>query len=43
MVEDLLDLRLDNHHPVLIVAKGACLPEDFGGPSGLRRPESDPR
>ena len=39
-VEDLLDADPDTHYPVLVAAKGACPPEDCGGPWGyanLRR------
>jgi hypothetical protein len=33
-VEDLLDTDPDTHYPVLVAAKGACPPEDCGGPWG---------
>lgn len=33
-VEDLLDADPDIHYPVLVAAKGACPPEDSGGPWG---------
>ena len=33
-VEDLLDPDADTHYPALIAAKGACPPEDCGGPWG---------
>lgn len=33
-VEELLDADPDIHYPVLITAKGACPPEDCGGPWG---------
>jgi hypothetical protein len=33
-VEDLLDADPDTHYPVLVAAKGACPPEDCGGPGG---------
>jgi hypothetical protein len=33
-VEDLLDADPDTHYPVLVAAKGACPPEDCGGPWG---------
>jgi Plasmid pRiA4b ORF-3-like protein len=34
MVEDLLDPDPETHYPVLVAAKGACPPEDCGGPWG---------
>jgi hypothetical protein len=34
VVEDLLDADPDSHYPVLVAAKGACPPEDCGGPWG---------
>ena len=34
LVEDLLDADPDTHYPVLVAAKGACPPEDCGGPWG---------
>jgi hypothetical protein len=34
VVEDLLDADPDTHYPVLVAAKGACPPEDCGGPWG---------
>jgi hypothetical protein len=34
MVEDLLDADPETHYPVLVAAKGACPPEDCGGPWG---------
>jgi len=34
VVEDLLDPDPDTHYPVLVAAKGACPPEDCGGPWG---------
>jgi len=34
VVEDLLDTDPDTHYPVLVAAKGACPPEDCGGPWG---------
>ena len=34
VVEDLLDTNPDTHYPVLAAAKGACPPEDCGGPWG---------
>ncbi len=33
-VEDLLDAEPNTHYPVLVAAKGACPPEDCGGPWG---------
>jgi len=33
-VEDLLDPDPDPHYPILMAAKGACPPEDCGGPWG---------
>ena len=33
-VEDLLDADPDTHYPLLVAAKGACPPEDCGGPWG---------
>jgi hypothetical protein len=33
-VEALLDADPDTHYPVLVTAKGACPPEDCGGPWG---------
>jgi Plasmid pRiA4b ORF-3-like protein len=33
-IEDLLDANPDTHYPVLVAAKGACPPEDCGGPWG---------
>ena len=33
-VEDLLDADHQTHYPVLVTAKGACPPEDCGGPWG---------
>lgn len=44
-VEDLLDADPDTHYPVLLAAKGACPPEDCGGPWGyanLRQILADP-
>ncbi len=34
LVEDLLDADPDTHYPTLTAAKGACPPEDCGGPWG---------
>ena len=34
VVEDLLDPDPETHYPALVAAKGACPPEDFGGPWG---------
>lgn len=34
VIEDLLDADPDTHYPVLVAAKGACPPEDCGGPWG---------
>ncbi|MEN3285527.1 MAG: hypothetical protein V7607_6667 [Solirubrobacteraceae bacterium] len=34
VVEDLLDADPEIHYPILIAAKGACPPEDCGGPWG---------
>jgi hypothetical protein len=34
VVEDLLDADPDAHYPLLVAAKGACPPEDCGGPWG---------
>jgi hypothetical protein len=34
VVEELLDADPDIHYPVLLAAKGACPPEDCGGPWG---------
>jgi Plasmid pRiA4b ORF-3-like protein len=34
VVEDLLDADPDTHYPALVAAKGACPPEDCGGPWG---------
>jgi hypothetical protein len=34
VVEDLLDADPDIHYPALVAAKGACPPEDCGGPWG---------
>jgi hypothetical protein len=34
LAEDLLDADPDTHYPVLVAAKGACPPEDCGGPWG---------
>jgi hypothetical protein len=34
MVEDLLDADTETHYPSLVAAKGACPPEDCGGPWG---------
>ncbi|HUJ34262.1 MAG TPA: plasmid pRiA4b ORF-3 family protein [Solirubrobacteraceae bacterium] len=34
VVEDLLDPDPDTHYPILVAAKGACPPEDCGGPWG---------
>jgi hypothetical protein len=34
VIEDLLDTDPDTHYPVLVAAKGACPPEDCGGPWG---------
>src|ERR1039458_1930921 len=34
VVEDLLDPDPDTHYPLLVTAKGACPPEDCGGPWG---------
>ncbi|MDQ6805187.1 MAG: plasmid pRiA4b ORF-3 family protein [Actinomycetota bacterium] len=45
MVEDLLDADPDTHYPVLVAAKGACPPEDCGGPWGyadLKETLADP-
>jgi hypothetical protein len=33
-VEDLLDPDPETHYPTLVAAKGACPPEDCGGPWG---------
>ncbi len=44
-VEDLLGADPDTHYPALIAAKGACPPEDCGGPWGyanLRQILADP-
>ena len=46
LIEDLLDADPDTRYPVLIGAKGACPPEDCGGPWGytnLREILADPR
>ncbi len=43
LVEDLLDPDPDTHYPSLVAAKGACPPEDCGGPLGIRRPKTRPR
>ena len=32
LFEDLLDPDPDSHYPILVAAKGACPPEDCGGP-----------
>jgi hypothetical protein len=45
LVEDLLDADPDTHYPILVAAKGACPPEDSGGPWGyanLRAILADP-
>ena len=45
LVEDLLDADPDTHYPILMTAKGACPPEDCGGPWGyanLRQILADP-
>jgi hypothetical protein len=45
VVEDLRDPDPDTHYPVLIAAKGACPPEDCGGPWGytnLKQVLADP-
>jgi hypothetical protein len=45
VVEDLLDADPDTHYPALVAAKGACPPEDCGGPRGyanLRQILADP-
>ena len=45
LVEDLLDADPDTHYPVLVAAKGACPPEDCGGPWGyanLKETLADP-
>jgi hypothetical protein len=34
VVEELLDTDPETHYPVLVAAKGACPPEDCGGPWG---------
>jgi hypothetical protein len=34
LVEDLLDPDPETHYPTLVAAKGACPPEDCGGPWG---------
>jgi hypothetical protein len=34
VVEDLLDADSETHYPALVAAKGACPPEDCGGPWG---------
>jgi Plasmid pRiA4b ORF-3-like protein len=34
VVEELLDANPEVHYPVLVAAKGACPPEDCGGPWG---------
>ncbi len=34
LVEELLDPDPETHYPVLVAAKGACPPEDCGGPWG---------
>jgi hypothetical protein len=34
LVEDVLDPGPDTHYPTLVLAKGACPPEDCGGPWG---------
>jgi hypothetical protein len=34
VVEDLLDADPEIHYPILVAAKGACPPEDCGGPWG---------
>lgn len=34
LVEDRLDPVPDTHYPILVAAKGACPPEDCGGPWG---------
>ena len=36
LVEDLLDADPDTHYPALVAAKGACPPEDCGGPWASR-------
>jgi hypothetical protein len=46
LVEDLLDADPEIHYPALAAAKGACPPEDCGGPSGyanLKAILADPR
>jgi hypothetical protein len=45
LVEDLLDPNPDTHYPILVAAKGACPPEDCGGPWGysdLKQVLADP-
>jgi hypothetical protein len=45
VVEDLLDPDPDTHYPILVAAKGACPPEDCGGPWGyadLKQVLADP-
>jgi hypothetical protein len=45
VVEDLLDPDPDTHYPTLVAAKGACPPEDCGGPWGysdLKQVLADP-
>ncbi|MCA1680573.1 MAG: plasmid pRiA4b ORF-3 family protein [Actinobacteria bacterium] len=34
LIEDLLDADPNTHYPTLVAAKGACPPEDCGGPWG---------
>lgn len=45
VVEELLDANPEVHYPVLVAAKGACPPEDCGGPWGyaeLKETLADP-
>jgi hypothetical protein len=45
-IEDVLEADPETHYPVLVAAKGACPPEDCGGPWGyanLREILADPR
>jgi hypothetical protein len=45
LVEDVLDPNPDTHYPILVAAKGACPPEDCGGPWGysdLKQVLADP-
>jgi hypothetical protein len=46
VIEDVLEADPETHYPVLVAAKGACPPEDCGGPWGyanLREILADPR